>query len=67
MKLVALFTLLPVFSTSTFALMESETTTPGVHGPLGGVNILKRGCTYDTPCRGYGWRPGEHCGDGNFG
>ncbi|CAG7852078.1 SubName: Full=Uncharacterized protein {ECO:0000313/EMBL:CCA76087.1} [Serendipita indica DSM 11827] len=33
----------------------------------GSIDLLKRACNYNTPCKGTNWSKGLHCGDGAYG
>ncbi|TFK64359.1 hypothetical protein BDN72DRAFT_273800 [Pluteus cervinus] len=68
MKFFQVFVTLAVLGVSTsgvLALTDAEITE--ARAARSGSNMEKQSCNYDTPCKGYGWAPGLHCGDGYFG
>ncbi|KAG8759164.1 hypothetical protein FRC14_006555 [Serendipita sp. 396] len=69
MKFSTLFATLAIFATSTLALTDEEALIARIRSedPAGAPDILKRACNYNTPCKGYGWSVGLHCGDGAYG
>ncbi|PVF94171.1 hypothetical protein CPB86DRAFT_800701 [Serendipita vermifera] len=73
MKFLAIFTTLVVFTTGAFAVAltdeEIAAARKRISDPASSPDSLglKAGCDYNTPCKGYGWQPGLHCGDGAYG
>ncbi|CAG7852876.1 SubName: Full=Uncharacterized protein {ECO:0000313/EMBL:CCA69312.1} [Serendipita indica DSM 11827] len=72
MKFTTVFVTLAIFASSAFAAAVADDETAVIararsEDAAGSVDLLKRACNYNTPCKGYYWSKGLHCGDGNYG
>ncbi|PVF91322.1 hypothetical protein CPB86DRAFT_830645 [Serendipita vermifera] len=71
MKLLTILTTLALLTTGAFSVAltdeEAIAARKRTSDPTGSLDLLKRDCNHDTPCKGNGWSPGLHCGDGSLG